>query len=120
LEKFVAKEEEVKKFLENFHQKTRIFDIVFRNDRNKNIDTLFKLEISSIKRKEIIDSLITEDYSEGPLPDTLHHISDLWVFGKTFRKQEIYIKINMGYPDSSTICISFHIAEKRMLYPLKK
>jgi hypothetical protein len=28
--------------------------------------------------------------------------------------------LSMGYPGSSTICISFHIAEKNMNYPFKK
>ncbi len=112
--------EQVQKFLDDFHQKTKVFDIVFRNDRDKNIHSLLKLEISSFRRQEIIAGLRAEDYSEGPLPDTLNHISDMWVFGKKEKKQEIYIKISMGKPDFKTICISFHIAERSMNYPFKK
>lgn len=112
--------EEVKKFLDDFHQKTKIFDVVFRDERNKNFHTLIRLEISAIQRKEIIKTLCPEDFSEGPLTDTLHHIAEMWVFGKKHKKQEVYIKISMGYPSSSTICISFHIAEKNMNYPFKK
>jgi len=111
--------EHVEKFLNDFHLKSAFYDIVFRNDRDKNIHTLLKLAISSLRRKEIIAALRVEDYSEGPLPDTLHHISDMWVFGILFKKQEIYIKISMGRPSSQTICISFHIADRKMNYPFK-
>lgn len=119
MESTITSREQVQKFLDDFHQKTKIFDIVFRNDRDKNIHSLLKLEISSFQRKEIIAALHTEDYSEVPLPDTLHHISEMWVFGTKLKKQEIYIKISMGRTGSQTICISFHIAEKSMNYPFK-
>ncbi len=111
--------EEVQRFLDDFHFKTKIFDIVFLDNRDKNFNSLLKLEISSLRRKQIIAGLCAEDYSEGPLPDTLNHISDMWVFGKKEKKQEIYIKISMGRPGSNTICISFHIAEKSMKFPFK-
>jgi hypothetical protein len=44
---------------------------------------------------------------------------EMWVFGKEINKHEIYIKITMGQPNQSVICISFHIAEHPMIYPLK-
>ncbi|MDD4970244.1 MAG: toxin [Paludibacter sp.] len=112
--------EKIQKFLDDFHLKTRVFDIVFLDYRDKNFQSLLKLEISSFRRKEIIKALTVEDYSEGPLPDTLHHISEMWVFGKIEKKKNIYIKISMGVPNSQTICISFHIAEKNMYFPFKK
>lgn len=92
---------------------------MFIDNRDKNLKSLLALEISSLRREEIIAGLCARDYSEGPLPDTLHHISDMWVFGKKVNKQEIYIKISMGRPDNKTICISFHIAEKSMKFPFK-
>ena len=112
--------EQVQKFLDDFHLKTKVFEIVFLDFRDKNFASLLKLEISSFRHQEIIAGLRAEDYSEGPLPDTLNHISDMWVFGKKEKKQEIYIKISMGKPDFKTICISFHIAERSMNYPFKK
>lgn len=112
--------EQVQRFLDDFHFKTTIFNIVFLDYRDKNFTSLLKLEINPFRRQKIIAGLCADDYSEGPLPDTLHHISDMWVFGKKEKKQEIYIKISMGRPDSETICISFHIAERSMNYPFKK
>ncbi len=111
--------EDVRRFLDDFHLKTKIFDIVFLDNRDKNFKSLLTLEISSLRRKQIIAGLCARDYSEGPLPDTLHHISDMWVFGRKVNKQEIYIKISIGRPDNKTICISFHIAEKSMKFPFK-
>ena len=46
-------------------------------------------------------------------------MGEMWVFGKDVKGQEVYIKITLGLPNSSTICISFHIAEHPMTYPLK-
>jgi len=120
LETSQTTKEDVQKFLDDFHLKTRIFDIVFWDSRDKNFQSLLKLEISSIRRKQVIDALQIEDFSEGPLPDTLHHSSKLWVFGKIEKKKEIYIKISMGIPNSNTICISFHVAERNMNFPFKK
>ena len=41
------------------------------------------------------------------------------VFGKDFDGKQLYIKIAMGSPNSKTICISFHIAEKPIKYKFK-
>lgn len=56
---------------------------------------------------------------EGPLEETQYGGSQMWVFGKTFRGKEIYIKITLGRPNTSVLCISFHIAEHKMNYQFK-
>ncbi len=45
------------------------------------------------------------------MEDTLNKGPAMWIFGKQVKQQEIYIKITMGAPGTSVICISFHIAE---------
>jgi len=119
LESVITTIENVEKFLKDFHTKTNVFDVLFRDDRGKNLNALLKLEISAARRKAIIATLCSEDYSEGPVADNLHHIAEMWIFGKVINKKESYIKISMGYPGTSTICISFHIAERNMSYPFK-
>lgn len=111
--------EEVDQFLKSFFEKMRFFDILFRNDRGKNQQALLDLEISPTKRLEVIKSLESDDFVRGPLPDTLNKSTDLWEFGKKIKKKDVYIKITMGFPNSSVICISFHLAERNLDYPFK-
>ena len=100
---------EIQKFLNDFHQKVEVFDILFWDERDKNNDSLHQLEITANERKD-----------EGPIRNILNRFGDLWVFGKDVKGQEVYIKICYGLPNRSTICISFHIAEFPMNYPYKK
>lgn len=115
----MATKEEVETFLRQFHQKLEIYNIVFRDDRGKNLSTLALLDMPPSARIRVIKEIKVEDYSEGPIVDTLHKINEMWVFGKDVQKHEIYIKISMGHPNTSTICISFHVAEYPMEYPYK-
>lgn len=115
----MAIETDAQLFLNEFHQKLRIWEILFRDDRQKNFQALLKLEITSAKRREIIEALKIADYSEGPLTDTLNNGSPLWLFGKTVKNSLIYIKITLGTPNNPVICISFHEAEHPMNFPFK-
>ena len=111
---------EIQKFLNDFHQKVEVFDILFWDERDKNYDSLHLLEITANERKKIVKTIDPEDYSEGPIRNMLNRFGDLWVFGKDVKGQEVYIKICYGLPNRSTICISFHVAEHPMNYPYKK
>lgn len=113
-------EQDVEAFLNEFKTKLKIFDILFRNDRTKNTQALLDLEITPAARKAIIASIELTDFSEGPHEDKLYHNAPMWVFGKRVKSNEIYIKITMGAPNCSVICISFHKAEHPMKYPFKK
>ena len=44
--------QDVERFLANFHTKMQVFNIVFRDDRKKNVDALNELEIvvNTVKR----------------------------------------------------------------------
>lgn len=110
----------VSRFLKDFKSKMKIWDVLFRDDRGKNTQTLLDLEITPNARKAVLEKLEVDDYSEGPLSDTLNMRTDMWVFGKMIEEREVYIKITMGHPGAAVICISFHIAEYKMTYPLKK
>ena len=115
----VATKEQVEEFLKRLKEKIKVFDIIFRDDRGKNLQTLATLEIAPIYRKKVVLDIEPEDYSEGPIVDTLNKMGEMWVFGKDVKGHEVYIKITLGLPNSSTICISFHIAEHPMNYPFK-
>lgn len=115
----MAAKHEVEHFLSDFKTKTKIFQIIFCDDRGKNAQALLDLEISPGKRKEIIEKLTLEDYSQGPLEEQMRDIQPMWVFGKKIKETEVYIKISMGRTNLQTICISFHPAEYNMKYPFK-
>lgn len=120
LQKNSNTERAVKSFLDNFKQKMKTWDVIFRDERGKNAAALAQLEISPLERAKVLEALEVTDYSEGPIEDTLYRIADMWVFGKQVKKHEIYIKISLGAANSHVICISFHVAEYKMAYPLKK
>ncbi len=109
----------VSSFLTDFKTKMKIWDVLFRDDRGKNAQTLIELELRPIERKVILETLEAKDYSAGPLGEKLYGGADMWVFGKMVKKKEVYIKITMAAPGTSVICISFHLAEHKMHYPLK-
>lgn len=112
-------EKEVTVFLNDFKTKMGIWDVLFRDERGKNAQALASLELRPYERKTVLESLTAKDYSQGPLEEKLYGGSDMWVFGKTIKKQEVYIKITLGVMGASVICISFHLAEHKMHYPLK-
>jgi hypothetical protein len=112
-------EVEVSSFLKDFKAKMKIWDVLFRDDRGKNTQALVELELRPIERQAILEQLESKDYSEGPLEEKLYGGAEMWVFGKTVKKREVYIKITIGAMNSSVICISFHLAQKNMHYPLK-
>lgn len=116
----MATREEVERFLNNFHAKLKVFHIIFRDDRGKNAQALADLEITPMYRETIIKDIVVEDYSEGPIVDAINKLGEMWVFGKDVKQQEVYIKISLGLPNSSTICISFHKAEYPIKYPFKQ
>ena len=119
LKYLMATKEQVEAFLKRLKEKIKVFDIIFRDDRGKNLQTLATLEINTTIRKQVIMNIEPEDYVDGPIVDTLNKVGEMWVFGKNVKGQEVYIKITLGLPNSSTICISFHIAEHKMNYPFK-
>ena len=89
---------EVEGFLEQFHFKTKIYDILFRDDRNKNQETLEELEISPVYRKVVIESLKADDYIEGPLIDELYNIKMKCGFSEKMSRGAKYIlKFQWGW-----------------------
>ena len=115
----MRRESEVATFLNDFKEKMKFWDVLFRDDRGKNTQALVDLEIRPIERKAILNAIETRDYSEVQLEEKMYGGADMWVFGKTIKKKEVYMKITIGPMGSSVICISFHLAQHKMNYPLK-
>lgn len=113
----MSTKEEVATFLKDFKEKMKFWDVLFRDERGKNAQALVDLELRPIERKMMLEKLNVQEYSEGPIAEILYGGSAMWVFGKTIKKREVYIKITMGAVGASVICISFHLAEYKMNYP---
>jgi hypothetical protein len=109
--------DEVNRFLADFKAKLDIYDIVYVS-REKNLQALADLDIRPFERTAYLRSLAAENYYRGPHKDQAN-ISDLWEFGVHVKSNEVYIKVQLGALNRSTICISFHIAEFPMTYPYK-
>lgn len=110
---------DVQTFLESFKIKLDIWGIIFRDDRGKNFQTLLDLDIKPNDRVAILKQINVEDFVEGPMEDTLYRNSDMWVFGKDVKGEEVYIKISIGRENQHTLCVSFHIAEHVLNYPFR-
>jgi len=110
---------EVESYLKELKMKINIFGILFLDDRGKNQQALHDLEITPLKRKDIILNITPEDYCEGPLDEKMRGILPMWIFGKTVSQKEVYIKISLGTENNNAVCISFHLSEHPLSYPLK-
>jgi hypothetical protein len=110
----------VEAFLRNLHGKMMVFNVRYR-PRDKNFKSLVDLEITSNERLDLIKNLRAEDCFSGPNADTvgIPPMPDYFEFGKEFKGETIYIKINIGRENKDIDCMSFHIAERAINYPLK-
>lgn len=109
----------VKSFLQELKQIIKVWGIIFSNRSKNSIQNLADLSITAKMREEIILNLELEDYSEGPKEETQQGGTEMWVFGKTIKNQQVYIKLTISKITDSAICISFHKAEFTMKFPFK-
>jgi hypothetical protein len=115
----MALADHVQYFIEDFKTKLGVWGVVFRDDRGKNAQALLELEITPAYRAKVLSELKVADYCAGPITEALNGGADMWVFGKNIKDRDIYIKITLGMANMQVICISFHVAEHPMKYPLK-
>lgn len=114
----VKTENEVRVFLNQFFSKFDIWGILYIN-REKNLEALKRLGITSAMRDAVIRSLEPSDYVETVKSLMLSGNDDLWIFGKEYDGTQLYIKIAMGILNNKTVCISFHLAEHPITYAFK-
>ena len=113
------KQKLIEVFLSKFKKAAReSFDLV---QRRVNLEAMARLELSIPACKQEVMSLSALDYSEGPEQDR-SGAGTVWIFGKQIKGQEVYIKLKLIEVDGrkSAKCLSFHIADRAMSFPLKK
>ncbi len=109
---------EVEVFLEQLRYKIKTKQGLTYINRHKNSQTLLMLQMKASDRTPIILSLEANNYSAGPLPDHYGGTA-VWVFGTLLQSLEIYIKVTLKEEQNNCLCISFHIADYPMNYPLR-
>lgn len=115
------KRKSISKFLTTFKQIATAGRGIYIVPRRKNQQSLAKLGITKKNCIEEILSLSVADYCEGPEPDT-DRPGEIWKFGKHIGDKEVYIKLKIARVGKKLIakCLSFHIAEYPLCFPVKK
>jgi hypothetical protein len=111
---------DVERFLAEFRciaESGRGIDLIPRAATNQ---TLVELGLTAKTSKQEILDLTPEDYCAGPEADQDQR-GTVWLFGRVIQGQEVYIKLKIARAGGVKIakCISFHIAEHRLRYPLR-
>ena len=88
--------------------------------RHDALATLEYLGLTKRNQEEILLGLSVADYSDGPVEDRTHP-GELWVFGTQVKGEELYIKLKLAEAGDRKVakCVSFHIAQRPLRYPLK-
>lgn len=118
----MASFDEVELFLKSVWEKMEFhpMGIVFR-PRGKNLETLAALDIIPGHRNEVIKKLTARNYMGGSKNDTEEPGKpDYYEFGVMIKDKEVYIKLSAGLYGKPVDCMSFHIAERKIKYPLKE
>ena len=114
-----AKKEAIRRFLREFKETATVgrgIDIV---DRRKNMQSLVQLRFTKKNCRDEILTLSVEDYCDGPKPDK-DRPGEVWEFGKLIEGKEVYIKLKIAQVDQVKLakCLSFHVAEHPLCFPL--
>ncbi|MBN1618352.1 type II toxin-antitoxin system MqsR family toxin [Candidatus Dojkabacteria bacterium] len=117
--KKAVNETDVKKFLDEFKGIVSN-DTLYVINRQKNREGLIMIGITKKQRQNEILSITVTDYCAGPELDK-DRPGNVWIFGKKIGTKEIYIKLKIAQIGLKKIakCLSFHVAEYPLCYPLK-
>lgn len=119
----MATREEVRDFLRMFKVCSGL-GCVSTKSREKNLQALIDLGLTPNERRDIIMGLQPEDYVAGPKPDDTDDTKEIWEFGKTVGKTDVYIKLRIApYHGKRNVnhalVWSFHRAEFPLKHPLR-
>jgi len=113
----MPEKEEINRFLGNFKKSINKHSLHVLK-RDKNIKTIVELGFKLLDVSDEILRLTYMDYIDGPKTDyDDNYPGVLWEFGKNIKYEDIYIKLKLS--DDKPVCISFHVAEKKLAYPFK-
>lgn len=88
--------------------------------RRENLETLARLGITIREAKERVLALTPEDYYRGPSKRHGHPDQQVCEFGLEVGGTEVYVKVNVIVEPEQCVCMSFHLAERPLSYPLRQ
>lgn len=116
----IALKEEIEAFLDK--ARMYIADGKFDFIRGKQeVYTLSRLGISIDDCFGLVEELTYKHYYRGPSPDHNPHFAheEIWEFGIEEVPKHIYIKLKFRGRDDNLLMMSFHYAERPIMYPYK-
>lgn len=88
--------------------------------RKKNLDALALLGITREDAKARVLGLTPDEYVSGPEPDHNRPDLEVWVFGLNIEGREVYVKMQVTLDPTQCVCISFHVSERPLRFPLRE
>jgi len=83
-------------------------------------NSLAETGLTTLNFHNEILSLTYKNYCRGPeLDKDKNFAGKVWIFGKNISHDEYYIKLKITHDKTRVVCISFHLAEYPINYPLK-
>jgi hypothetical protein len=86
-------------------------------NRDKNIATLARLEMTPQEVRQRILALMPADYVEGPTPRPGRFPQEFWVFGLRIKGADVYVKLSIDLEPDRCLCVSSHEADRPMHFP---
>ena len=93
----------------------------FRFERRpENMATLVRFGMRIPDARSHILTLATSDYVCGPTPRPGNSSQEAWVFGVTIQRTLVYVKLCVRVEPARCVCVSFHEAERPMVFPYSR
>jgi len=86
--------------------------------RDKNLEDLERLGMTHSDVVCVLQGMTVDDYCDGPLPDDKGRPKEWWVFGPVYAGETLYVKMCLNR-FGTVECLSFHLAQTPMTYPLR-
>lgn len=107
-----ASKSQIQLFLEGFKKFTKADRLNIYRGKTKNLETIFALGISIQECIEHLLDLTPEDFVGITAGEKIRSKPGGWVFRKTIRGREIYIRLRIDTENGWAICESFHFWEE--------
>jgi hypothetical protein len=111
--------EQIQAFLFDFKKKSK-GGILYLNNGQSILQNVAELNLDTSERKAFLDQLTPAEYCSSAVGEGTSLGHELWVFGRTIKKNECYIKVTLCLTGHGVFCYSFQAAKNAFSIPLTK